>query len=317
MSQMIHVAYDDRLLNWKLGKGHPTNPIRAKRATELLWNRLPGGVKVEKITRKVSNDDLERCHDPEYVAETLAGRNVEWSGVRRDLGVTARHMFAGTAQLVDQILAGTLHYGFSPQGAKHHAQFDYGSGFCVFNDFAYAALRLADEGYRVLYVDTDAHHGDGVENLTRDNPRVMTASVHDSTIFPGTGRAHLLDAHVLNYPLPAGSGDLPLVNSVLDLLARADAFDPHVVLFAIGGDGYRDDPLSTLDYTYAGYTAVASMVGSWSGLRGLPILMGGAGGYLPETHTPRVWATVVEGVYRASEEVIRANVGVHQSREVI
>ncbi len=63
---------------------------------------------------------------------------------------------------------------------------DRGSGFCVFNDMAWAAKHFADQGKRMLYVDLDAHHGDGVEALTRDEPLVMTCSVHDSTIFPGS-----------------------------------------------------------------------------------------------------------------------------------
>lgn len=299
----IHVAYDAELLNWRLGKGHPTNPIRARNAVNLL-RKAGAPLDVQTITRRVSEDELSLVHDPNYIAETLAGYNDEWAGRRADLGGVARHMFAGTLQLVDQVLDGTLTYGFSPQGAKHHAMADRGSGFCVFNDFAHAATVLALAGHRVLYLDIDAHHGDGVEALTRYNPNVVTASVHDSSIFPGTGHDHEREFGVFNFALPRSSGDRELVGAVEDVLAYADhGFDPTVVLFAIGGDGYVDDPLSTLEYSYDGYRTVADLVGTYVGLHDLPIVMGGAGGYLPHTHTPRVWAEVVKGVHEAAESV--------------
>ena len=301
---MLHIAYDDKLLGWQLGKGHPTNPIRAKHATELLWNRMPGLVHVDPITRKVSRDELALLHDREYVHRTMNGDNAEWSGTRQDLAKVARHMFAGTQQLVDGILDGEVRYGFSPQGAKHHAMANRGSGFCVYADFAHAATILARAGHRVLVLDTDAHHGDGTEALTRDNPDVMTVSVHDRAIFPGTGHWSDVEDGVINYPLRPGSGDSALVAAVAHALdAHAESFDPTVLLWAIGGDGYVDDPLSTLRYTYAGYSAVSAVVGAFAGVRDMPILFGGAGGYLPHTHTPRVWATVAAETYAMTEKV--------------
>ena len=92
---MLHIAYDETLLGWKLGKGHPTNPIRAKNATELLVKRLGNDVQVDAITREATLDELTLMHAPDYVAETLAGFNSEWAGQRRDLGrgaiASARH----------------------------------------------------------------------------------------------------------------------------------------------------------------------------------------------------------------------------------
>ena len=303
---MLHIAYDETLLGWKLGKGHPTNPIRAKNATELLVKRLGNDVQVDAITREATLDELTLMHAPDYVAETLAGFNSEWAGQRRDLGRVARHMVAGSLQLVDGILDGTVRYGFSPQGAKHHAMSHRGSGFCVFNDFAHAAAILQSAGHRVLYIDTDAHHGDGVEELTRHMPNVLTASIHDSAIFPGTGHSSERERGVLNYPLAPESGDRELIGAVESILAYADhRFDPTIVLFAIGGDGYKDDPLSTLQYTYAGYSAVAELVGTFAAAHDTPVLFGGAGGYLPHTHTPRVWARVVENAYRAASMYTR------------
>lgn len=296
----IRIAYDDRLLNWGLGKGHPTNPIRAKNAVRLLSKR---GLKldVRKISGLAHVSALTLVHDEQYVRDVIAGKCDEWAGARKDLGVTARLMFQGTVDLVEDMIDGEVRYGFSPQGAKHHAQFDHSSGFCVFNDFAYAATAFADAGHRVLYIDTDAHHGDGVENLTAHDSRVTTCSIHDGTIFPGTGHVSAPELGVYNFALPRDAGDTALVQAMHHVMNVWDEVAPTVVLFAIGGDGYVDDPLSSLEYTYDGYRTVAKMVGERAGIDSCPILFGGAGGYLPETATPRVWANVVEDTYRASE----------------
>ncbi len=200
----LAVAYDERLLDWQLGPGHPTNPVRAKLAVELLQQRgVP--LVVEPITWRLT-EELAAVHTPDYVRRTLEGSNAEWSDTRPDLGAVAAHMFAGTVQLVHAVDEGRVRVGFSPQGAKHHAMADRGSGFCVFNDMAWAAKHFAAQGKRVLYVDLDAHHGDGVEALTRDEPLVMTCSVHDSTIFPGAGHRSEPELGVHNWPLPSGRG---------------------------------------------------------------------------------------------------------------
>jgi acetoin utilization protein AcuC len=300
----LHVAYDSGLLKWQLGKGHPTNPVRAKNAVGLLRKSLGAEVVVEAITRAVTDEELSLVHDFEYISAVRAGWNSEWVGRRPDLGACAIHMFAGTLQLVDGVLDGRVRYGFAPQGAKHHAMRDYGSGFCVLADWSHAAEVFTRAGKRVFVLDTDAHHGDGTEALTRDNPNVMTASVHDGTIFPGTGlEGHDEARGVLNYALARGAGDAELTEAVGDALDRARAWGADVVLFAVGGDGYKDDPLSSLGYTYGGYETVARMVGAFVGSRDLPIILGGAGGYLPHGATPRVWARVVTETYRSAEFV--------------
>ncbi len=288
----LAVAYDERLLDWQLGPGHPTNPVRAKLAVELLQQRgVP--LVVEPITWRLT-DELEAVHTADYVRRTLEGSNAEWSGNRPDLGAVAAHMFAATVQLVHAVDEGRVRVGFSPQGAKHHAMADRGSGFCVFNDMAWAAKHFAAQSRRVLYVDLDAHHGDGVEALTRDEPLVMTCSVHDSTIFPGTGHRSEPELGVHNFPLQRDAGDAELLGSLADIVRLADAWLPEVVLVAIGADGHATDPLSSLQYSNDGYAVAARTIGTVAARLGAPVLMGGAGGYQPLTHTPAVWATFVE-----------------------
>lgn len=293
----LAVAYDGRLLDWKLGAGHPTDPVRA----QLCVQQLDVPYALEPVTWQLT-DELTEVHDPAYVTATLAGRNSEWAGVQPDLGAVAAHMFAATVQLVHAVEAGRVRTGFSPQGAKHHAMADRGSGFCVFNDMAWAARHFAGQGRRVLYVDLDAHHGDGVEALCADVPGVVTFSVHDRTVFPGTGQACDHSHGVHNAALSRGAGDRDLMDALATVARVADGCRPDVLLVAIGADGHETDPLSSLRYTYEGYRRAGDLLGSLATEHDVPVLMGGAGGYQPRTHTPAVWATFVGALYRAHQE---------------
>lgn len=154
--------------------------------------------------------------------------------------------------------------------------------------------------------DLDAHHGDGVEALTRNNPLVTTFSVHDRTIFPWTGYDGDPARRVCNYPLESGSGDVELLRSVAAIRQLAEVWQPDVLLLAIGADGHATDPLSSLQYSFDGYRSAAEVLGRLAGELGVPVLMGGAGGYQPTTHTPRVWATFV-GAFCSAYRTERAS----------
>ena len=138
-----------------------------------------------------------------------------------------------------------------------------------------------------------------MEALTRDDPQVMTCSVHDRTIFPWTGHADEPERLVYSHPLAAGSGDTELLQSVAALVERAKQWGPDVLLIAIGADGHETDPLSSLKYSYDGHRSTPQLLGELAAELRVPVLMGGAGGYQPTTHTPAVWATFVEHLYAA------------------
>jgi acetoin utilization protein AcuC len=225
----------------------------------------------------------------------LAGRSNDWSGLQPVLGQTALAMYAGTARLVEKMLAGEANVAFNPQGAKHHAMRDRSSGFCVFNDMAWAARAFAEVGMRVMYVDWDAHHGDGVEALLYDSPDIITCSIHDGVIFPGTGRdGHKPDAGAYNWALNEGAGDAEFAAAMDDISMLADMVRPDVILLAAGADGHITDPLSTINFDYPGYHQAANTIADIA-LRHSDgrVLIGGAGGYQPHTHTPAIWADVV------------------------
>ncbi len=95
---------------------------------------------------------------------------------------------------------------------------------------------------------------------------------------------------------PPGAGDAELRTSVAAVVDVAERWRPDVLLVAIGADGHVTDPLSSLRYSYDGYVEAARALGELVVRRGAPVLMGGAGGYQPLSHTPAVWATFVHAV---------------------
>ena len=199
----------------------------------------------------------------------------------------------------EKILSGEAQVAFNPQGAKHHAAYDSSSGFCVFNDMAWAALHFNAKGAKVMYIDWDAHHGDGVENLLADDPDLVTCSIHDATIFPGTGLdGHTPELGIYNWALDPASGDDVFIRAMGEIEQLADTIKPDVVLLATGADAHKTDPLSTLQFDYPGYDYAARAVGriasSYADGR---LLIGGAGGYQPCDHTPLIWSKVVSAAH--------------------
>lgn len=294
------LIHSDTYKMWVFSSSHPTQGRRftnAKQFLEELTKERQVQVEV-KSPYQVSREDLIRVHKDVYVRQVLDFKNSgEWIGENAELANLSQLFVGGTLTALDALLKGKTKTAVHFPGAKHHAQYDRSSGFCVFNDFAIAAdIATKDHGLNVLILDIDAHHGDGVENLTADNPKVVTFSIHDGNIFPGTG-FNDREGSFYNRPLPRGAGDKELLSSLDDLfttLSRLRAernWVPDLLFLTCGADGHSEDPLSTLNYSVEGYESAARRIREK--YPDIPILIGGAGGYLPDTRTPEIWAKVV------------------------
>lgn len=315
----LTIAYSDDYLNWRLGAkdgSHPTNPIRAQLATEYLVEELGDRVTLIEPTIIVGDQErVESIHDPKYFSDVVVdGISNDWRGVDTLNGETAFKMFTGTVRLTEKILAGEIKVGFNPQGAKHHAQYGHSEGFCVFNDMAWASLEFKKAGLKPLYIDWDVNAGDGVQNLLA-NTDIPTMSIHGHGIYPthsdtwnrehegaGNYEYHNPENHWYNWCLQRGQGDEAFAWAIDGIAQKIAEYQPDVILLATGADGHEGENWG-LKYTYAGYEyaskKVAEMANKYAEGR---VLIGGAGGYQPRTHTPRVWQTVVSTVYRNIEQ---------------
>lgn len=293
-SPELVLVHSDEYANWAFSAHHPTQGRRFMHARERLRTSAPStGVTVAEVAsdRLASPDELALVHGGEYIAQVLeAGECDEWSGSRPDLALLARRMAGGTLVALDALLMGVTATAVNFAGAKHHAQRDGSSGFCVFADFAMAAHVAVSRGARVAVLDVDAHHGDGTENLTRECPEILTFSVHEGGIFPGTGLADAPEQHVYNEPLAHGAGDDELFFAVSRFVELAEEYQPDLIMIAIGADGMEGDPLTSLRYTVAGLADAVRVVRE--AFPSKPMLLGGAGGYRPDDLTPEAWAAM-------------------------
>ncbi|MBZ4022677.1 acetoin utilization protein AcuC [Rhodobacter sp. TJ_12] len=258
----------------------------------------PGDAPLECLP--ASRAEIERFHMPEYLdaiqrSEAARGASAE-DRARYQIGTLENPVFEGlwhraAVSVGGAMLAARLaHQGavaFHPGGGTQHGLRARASGFCFLNDPVFAILTLLDLGRRrVLYVDFDAHHGDGVEAAFLHDPRVMTLSLHEVGRWPFTGGAEDQGPRRCNLPLPPCLNDSEfdriLVQAVLPV---ARDFAPDAVVVTVGADALQGDPLSSLAITNSRLWAAVETVCALAPAR---VVLGG-GGYNPWT-LGRAWA---------------------------
>ena len=174
----------------------------------------------------------------------------------------------GSIRAMEAILRGDTEHAQHPGGGLHHAMAARASGFCVYNDPALGIARARRDGMRVLYVDLDVHHGDGVQDLFYDDPGVLTFSIHETgrALFPGTGEAWEIGqgaaaGSAVNVPLPPGTGERAWLGAIRSLLPElAATFGPDVIVSQHGADSHAWDPLAHLRVTTTAMGEAARLV---------------------------------------------------------
>ncbi len=308
------VVWDEDFVRYDFGDGHPMAPLRID-LTARLCRDLGLLEHVDVVDARVAEDDLLRTvHTAGLVQAVRRASSDPRAHVGHGVGTTdtpafagmhdsAGRVFQGSVDLARAIASGELDHGVNFTGGLHHATADAASGFCIYNDCAGAVQALLDAGVeRVVYVDTDVHHGDGTEQIFWDEPRVTTISVHESgrTLFPGTGYPTDVggagaEGSAVNVALPAGTGDAGWLRA-LHAVVRPVVRDvrPGVLVTQHGCDTHVLDPLAHLRVSVDGQRAAAVMLHEFAhesaGGRWLAL---GGGGYELVDVVPRAWAHLV------------------------
>jgi acetoin utilization protein AcuC len=295
---------------WRRFDYGPEHPLRMERLG-LTWRLmeaygLTGLPRAKVLTPEpAALEAIARFHTREYLEILRAGGTGDWvpHAARYGLGPGDNPIFPGlweAAQLVagGSLLAASLvaegeaDRAFHFAGGLHHALPDRASGFCYVNDAVLAILRLLERGWRVAYVDIDAHHGDGVQFAFYEDPAVLTISTHErgDRLFPGTGfvsemgRGEGLGFSV-NLPLQPFTDDLvyePAFEAVVPPLIQA--FRPDVIVAQFGIDSHHTDPLTHLSFSVQGFARAVSRI---VGLAPRLVALGGGGYDLP--NVARAW----------------------------
>ena len=295
------------------GESHPLRPERLRMTYELLegYGAFDGPSSCIHAPSLATEAELALWHTPEYIlaVQALSRGEVDFSPRRYNFGPGDNPVFAGMYEsealkvgasllAARMVLERQVDVAFSFAGGLHHAMAGHASGFCVFNDAAIAIRWLADRGQRVLYVDIDAHHGDGVQAAFDETAQVMTISLHESgeVLFPGTG----FPSETGKGPGEGYSANVPLLPYTSDeiywwafertFLPLAADMQPDILVTQLGVDAHYQDPLAHLNLTTQGYT---SLIRAFRAME-LPWVALGGGGY--NVHTvARAW-TLAYGI---------------------
>nr|GAT54437.1 predicted protein [Mycena chlorophos] len=281
------------------GERHPMKPHRLT-----LTNALVMGYGLEKRihniydVRAATQAELEAYHDHDYIdflsKVTPSNQNemrdmidqfncVEDCPIFADLYDFCRMYAGGSLAGARKIVAGSTDIAINWSGGLHHAKRGEASGFCYINDIVLAILELLRYHPRVLYIDIDIHHGDGVELAFYQSNRVMTVSFHKYTgdFFPGTGKLEdngcgLGKYFSLNVPLQDGIDDEMYLNVFKSVIGDTiEAFRPTSIVLQCGADSLGCDRLGAFNLSIAAHGECVNFVRKF----GLPLLVVGGGGY--------------------------------------
>jgi acetoin utilization protein AcuC len=297
------------------GPQHPLRPDRVLLTWDLIAAYgLDALSHVARLTSGPADDaTIELVHTAAFVDATRrAGHGEDGAWGRFGYGPgdnpifdrmhEAASLVAGASvRAAEAVWTGDCEHAFNAAGGLHHAMPERASGFCVYDDPAIAIAWLLQQGAeRVAYVDVDVHHGDGVQFVFWDDPRVLTISIHQFApwFFPGTGdlseRGGLgAEGTAINLPLPEFTGDVAWLEAFRTVVPRAvRAFGPDVLVTQLGCDTHHLDPLAQMQLTTGAYREAAKELHALAHeVAGGRWVATGGGGYQWARVVPRAWTT--------------------------
>lgn len=309
-------VYSDKLLAYKFHDEHPFNQQRIKMTLDLL--KYANAINDEQIIepKMATDDEIASVHDPTFidaVKKAGEGKLDKDSALSWGLGTEDTPIFpnmheasalivGGTLLAAEKVMEGEVKHALHLGGGLHHGFRGKAAGFCVYNDCS-VAIEYIRKKYdaKVLYIDTDAHHGDGVQFTFYDDPNVCTVSIHETGkyLFPGTGnfteRGHGKGyGYSFNVPVDAFTEDESWLYIYETLVRKvAEFFKPDVIFTQNGVDSHFYDPLTHLSLTMKSYEMIPRIAhelaheycdGRWVAV--------GGGGYDIWRVVPRAWGKI-------------------------
>ncbi|RDW21534.1 acetoin utilization protein AcuC [Oceanobacillus chungangensis] len=309
-------VFSKEYLQYQFSQDHPFNQQRVLMTKELLESTAM--LKDQDIVspRFATDEELRLFHNHSYIEAVknagkgklnkdeglLYGLGTEDTPIFQNMHEAASLLVGGSLTAVDAVLNGESDHALNLGGGLHHGFKRKASGFCIYNDAA-IAIKYIRENYqlKVLYVDTDAHHGDGVQSAFYDDPDVCTFSIHETGryLFPGTGEVNergIKEGHgySFNLPIDAFTQDDSFIEVYESAFKNIAAFfKPDVILTQNGADAHCYDPLTHLCGTMEIYERIPVLAkelaqtycdGKWIAL--------GGGGYDIWRVVPRAWAQI-------------------------
>ncbi len=315
------IIWSDQFTNYNLGEGHPMNTRRLDIPYQLYRNLdfLNNPSFTEFTPVEASEDDLLRFHSKNYIkmVKSLSKAGDGYYG-RYGLGTGDCPVFpemhessclivGGTLEGTKRIMNNEVNQAFSLMAGLHHAFEEQAAGFCYYND-AVIAINYLQEEYgieRILYIDTDVHHGDGVLGAFYSSKNVLGVSIHESPqfLFPGTGLSDEIGredglGYTINIPLFPGTWDdlyIELFEGIIPCIWKE--YDPEFIIWQCGADGHFGDILGHLNLTTNLYNYLGRRISELSSdcsANGRLLLLGG-GGYNPDS-VARVWMATLAGI---------------------
>ncbi|MBX9396068.1 acetoin utilization protein AcuC [Streptomyces sp. TRM72054] len=316
MSGRAQLMWDEAVTGYDFGPDHPMDPVRLA-LTRRLVEAFGLDREMDVVAAKAAGEStLRLVHREDYIAAVKAA-SVDPGAADQSygLGTLDDPAFVGMHEVsaliagqsvgaAEAVWRGEALHAVNFAGGLHHAMPAAASGFCIYNDASLAVARLLELGAeRVVYVDVDVHHGDGVQAAFWDDPRVLTISLHEHprTLFPQTGWPEETGAEgaaagsAVNVALPAGTGDAGWLRAfhavVPELVAE---FRPQVLVTQHGADTHFEDPLAhlavSLDAQRAVQVACHELAHEYA--EGRWVALGG-GGYAVVEVVPRSWTHLV------------------------
>jgi len=257
-------------LQHEMGPHHPESPSRLHAVLNALENAGLAKQMERVEAPPASAQQLAATHDPDYVASIFAAApSHDYAYLDPDTSMNvysleaARRAAGAVAEGVDRVLNGVNRNAFcAVRPCGHHATYDHAMGFCIFNNVAVGARHAIDRHglKRVAILDFDVHHGNGTEDIFRDDARVLLCSSFQHPYYPGTG-ADSGNSHIIPTPLAARTGSKQFRAAIEATWWPAlHKFQPELVIISAGFDAHRDDPLAYIDLVEDDYVWITEQI---------------------------------------------------------